>query len=145
MPTVDSSTSIANSNILRELSCRNSIDRISVTAEPSSVSSFRKRAKSSSTKLPPKVSTLPPGDTTIAAAVQTRKKIARPVTVLVTRCAVVGADHQQDHGANAEQHLRHHREQQVTCGRKAHDRGPCALYRAHWTSAAAFTAEIAVW
>ena len=61
MPSVESSTRIAYSKMRRDGSARNSVERISVAAEPISARIFRKRAKSSTMKLPPKVVSLPAG------------------------------------------------------------------------------------
>ena len=83
MPSVESSTRIAYSKIRRDGSARNSADRISVAAEPISARIFRKRAKSSTMKLPPKVVSLPAGSISSSAPTTTRRPIARPVTSLV--------------------------------------------------------------
>ncbi len=55
----------------RDGSDRNSEDRISVAAEPISASTFRKRAKSSTMKLPPKVVSLPAGSSSSSTPVTT--------------------------------------------------------------------------
>src|SRR5262245_40669255 len=55
------------------------------TAEPASASSLRKRAKPSSTKLPPKVTSLSPGSHRTMSPVRISKRIAAPSTMLVAR------------------------------------------------------------
>ena len=77
MPSVESSTRIEYSKIRRDGSDRNSVDRISVTAEPISARIFRKRAKSSTMKLPPKVVSLPAGSISSSTPVTTSSTTAR--------------------------------------------------------------------
>ena len=83
MPSVESSTRIEYSKIRRDGSDKNSVDRISVTAEPMIARIFRKRAKSSTMKLPPKVVSLPAGSISSSAPVTTSRHTASVVTSLV--------------------------------------------------------------
>ena len=83
MPSVESSTRIEYSKMRRDGSDRNSVDRISVAAEPIKARIFRKRAKSSTMKLPPKVVSLPAGSISSSAPVTTSSRTARLVTSLV--------------------------------------------------------------
>ena len=83
MPSVESRTRIAYSKIRRDGSDRNSVDRISVATEPTSAKIFRKRAKSSTMKLPPKVVSLPAGNIHSSTPVTTSRPTARVVTSLV--------------------------------------------------------------
>ena len=116
MPSVESSTRIEYSKMRRDGSDKNSVDRISVTAEPMIARIFRKRAKSSTMKLPPKVVSLPAGSISSSAPVTTSSTTARrgdePGRPLA---AAIGAQHQQHHGADGQHQLRQHRQQLITC------------------------------
>ncbi len=86
MPSVESNTRIAYSKMRRDGSDRNSTDRTSVATEPISARIFRKRAKSSTMKLPPKVTSLPAGNINSSTPVATRRHTASPVTSAVVPC-----------------------------------------------------------
>src|SRR4029078_6369494 len=134
IPSVESSTRIEYSKIRRDGADRNSVDRISVAAEPMMARVFRKRAKSSTMKLPPKVVSLPAGSISSSAPVTTSSTTASALKSLVvaspplrrspTRTGVdepgvplaaIDAQHQQHHGADGEHQLRQHRQQLITC------------------------------
>src|SRR5437868_2770292 len=80
MPSVESSTRIEYSNRRRDWSARNSADRTSVATEPIRARIFRKRAKSSTTKLLPNVVSLPTGSMNSSTPVTTSKPVASAVT-----------------------------------------------------------------
>src|SRR5690348_17362487 len=61
MPSVESTTRIEYSKMRLDGSDRNSRERSKVATEPIRATIFRKRAKSSTMKLPPKVTSLPDG------------------------------------------------------------------------------------
>jgi hypothetical protein len=86
MPRVESSTRIAYSKMRRDGSDRNSVDSTSVTAEPIRARIFMKRAKSSTMKLPPKVTCLPAGSMYSSTPTTIRSSTASVVTVLVVSC-----------------------------------------------------------
>ena len=80
MPSVESSTRMEYSKIRREESARYSIERTKVAVEPISARIFRKRAKSSTMKLPPNVVTFPEGNNNSSTPVTTNRQTERPVT-----------------------------------------------------------------
>jgi hypothetical protein len=80
MPTVESITRMAYSKIRRFSSARNSTDRTSVATEPISARIFRNRAKSSTMKLPPNVTSLPAGSISSIRPVTASRHTASPVT-----------------------------------------------------------------
>jgi hypothetical protein len=65
---------------------RNSADRINVAAEPISARTFRKRAKSSTMKLPPKVVSLPAGNISSRTPATISSRIDSQVTACVVPC-----------------------------------------------------------
>src|SRR5947199_37038 len=96
MPSVESSTRIEYSNSRRAWSARNSAERISVAAEPISASTLRKRAKSSTMKLPPKVTSFPDGSMSSIAPDDQEADPKRGDQGGGLR-APIGAEHQQRH------------------------------------------------
>ena len=143
MPSVESSTRIEYSKMRRDGSDRNSVDRISVTAEPMIARIFRKRAKSSTMKLPPKVDELAGRQHQFQHAGDDQQHHRKPGDESGRPLAAIGAQHQQRHGADGQHQLRQHRQQLITC-----------TLRSSWRvvltaaiiarSAAAFTAVTAV-
>ena len=104
----------------RDGSARNSVDRISVAAEPISARIFRKRAKSSTMKLPPKVVSLPAGSNSSSAPVSDQQADRKAGDEAVVCLPAIGPEHQQHHGADGQHELRQHRQQLITCTLKAH-------------------------
>src|ERR1700704_472074 len=83
IPVVASRIRIEYSNFWRFSPGRKWVDIRIAAADPVNARSLRKRAKLSTTKLPPKVTSLPPGSQTMMAPVRINSRIAAPSILLV--------------------------------------------------------------
>ena len=90
---------------------RNRSTTAMAAAEPISARIFRNRAKSSTTKLPLKLTSLPAGSSSRITPAATRSTIAPPSMTGAASLVAKAPEHQQQPGADAEDDLRQQRQE----------------------------------